>query len=186
MNDVIARLLSIQPMPRGERLAAWRDPRRKYASPRPCLWHMLLIGSHMRHWSSEKIRAYARPLRMARERALAERTRALLMDAGWREVIKARDRTAIVWRDRAIATVMRALRAEARLAALREKVRRRAIVHCLRRVESESTVAARYHVLRSWMERCRKSRRYKEAHAAILAEAARARLALHAAGKGVP
>lgn len=74
MIDVLEQLRSAQPMPRGERLARWWDTAMT-TSGEARLWHRL--WNTMEHQPlAARIRTYARPLRLARERlreARAER-----------------------------------------------------------------------------------------------------------------
>lgn len=75
--DPMSILLAIEPLPRGERLARWLEDGFK-TNGRGFLWFSLWFYARIprRESGAAAIRAHARPLRMAREKARWYRTQA--------------------------------------------------------------------------------------------------------------
>jgi len=146
MTDALSRLLAVEALPRGERLA------RCYGSR--AVVRLLDQSTLHSFWHRpEEIRRHARPLRLARERL----------------------REARAWE-------RRAERAERALARLREKAWRADA-----RARMENTVvrdaSAAVFLDRAWLAR---TLRRKWEHGHFMERASAARIAMHAAVRGVP
>ena len=209
MTDTLSRLLAVEPLPRGERLARWSTVVMDgTARGRPvnrlwrALWWESLLGRAEGVPSPASIRAHARPLRLAREKA--RRLRAELFKAwAWEQELSSMHRQEKDRADRAEADLhhpwtatsewyrhqwcdaeKRADRAEAKLVTWERRWQR--MLYKQRAWCKHAAV---------WQALCvaANTRRGQDnpevrgpVHRVAMREATRARIALHAAGRGVP
>ena len=207
MSDALSRLLAVEPLPRGERLARWSvgdcvpwDDRLR--------WVRMWYAYHFDELDAESVRAHARPLRLARERLREARAAYVECEAQ-------------LWAARGEAADLRAghtCREGARVdcPACDAVMRRARSWWCRKWCAAEARADRAAAKLVTWEQRWQrmlyKQRAYCEhadvwrglrsaantrrdqdnpevrgpVHRVAMREATRARIAMHAAGRGVP